>query len=546
MNLNGFLNSQTKTVSGATGILAISSIISGLLGILTDRLLAGRFGAGLETSVFFAAFKIPDLVYNILISGGILVAFLPIFAEYFSENKDKAWQMTNYVLNIFSFLLVLISLLLLFLTPWLIKFITPGFSPEGKSMVIILTRILLIQPIFLGLSNIFSGVLHYFNKFLSYSLAPIFYNLGIIFGILFLAPRFGIFGVGLGVVFGAFLHLMIQIPSSIHSGFKYKFLFNFRYPAIKRIFILMMPRIFALSVSQINAIVITAIASTITVGSIAIFNFSNALQGLPITILGISLATAVFPTFSRLWVNGQKKEFVNKISQILHQVLFLIIPASILTFILRAQIVRLILGTGRFGWEDTKLTAASLGLFALSIPAFTLISFITRAFFSFQDTKTPTIISLIYATISIGLSFIFKLILSSTNYFSNFMENILKLQGIENIAVIALPFAISIASIVQIILLLIFLYKKIGDFRVKEILNSLIKILIASILMSVGAYFSLKILAEIVNMQTFLGVFLQTLISGLFAVLIYYLTALYLKSSELESFKFSLLSKFRK
>ncbi len=541
-----FFNSQTKTITGATGILAISSIISGLLGILTDRLLASHFGAGLETSIFFAAFKIPDFVYNILISGGILVAFLPIFAEYFSENKEKAWQMTNYVLNIFSFLLISISFLLFILAPWLMKFITPGFTQEGKSMAIILTRILLIQPIFLGLSNIFSGVLQYFNRFLIYSLAPIFYNLGIIFGILFLVPYFGIFGAGLGVILGAFFHLAIQIPSSIKCGFRYKFLFNFKYPAIKRIFVLMIPRIFALSVNQINIIVITAIASTITTGSIAIFNFSSALQGFPITILGISLATAAFPTFSRLWVNGQKREFIEKLSLIVRQVFFLIIPASILIFLFRAQIVRLILGTGRFGWDDTRLTAASLGLFTLSIFASTLIPILIRAFFSFQDAKTPTVVALISAGVSIGFGFLLKFVLSFPNFFSNFAEDILRLRGIENIAVIGLPLAISIAGILQFILLSFFLYKKIGDFGVKEILNSLNKILIASILMTGSAYFLLKILADFVNMQTFLGIFFQTVVAGLVGILVYSLTAFYLKSPELESLKFYILSKFKK
>ncbi len=541
-----FFNSQTKTITGATGILAISSIISGLLGILTDRLLASHFGAGLETSIFFAAFKIPDFVYNILISGGILVAFLPIFAEYFSENKEKAWQMTNYVLNIFSFLLISISFLLFILAPWLMKFITPGFTQEGKSMAIILTRILLIQPIFLGLSNIFSGVLQYFNRFLIYSLAPIFYNLGIIFGILFLVPYFGIFGAGLGVILGAFFHLAIQIPSSIKCGFRYKFLFNFKYPAIKRIFVLMIPRIFALSINQINIIVITAIASTITTGSIAIFNFSSALQGFPITILGISLATAAFPTFSRLWVNGQKREFIEKLSLIVRQVFFLIIPASILIFLFRAQIVRLILGTGRFGWDDTRLTAASLGLFTLSIFASTLIPILIRAFFSFQDAKTPTVVALISAGVSIGFGFLLKFVLSFPNFFSNFAEDILRLRGIENIAVIGLPLAISIAGILQFILLSFFLYKKIGDFGVKEILNSLNKILIASILMTGSTYFLLKILADFVNMQTFLGIFFQTVVAGLVGILVYSLTAFYLKSPELESLKFYILSKFKK
>ena len=518
---NRFFNSQTKSVGGAAGILAISSIISGLLGMLGDRMLAGRFGAGIETSIYFAAFKIPDLVYNVLISGGIVVAFLPIFVEYFSEGEDKAWQMTNYILNVFSFLLIVFCLILFILAPWLTEFIAPGFSSENKLMVMILTRILLLQPFFLGISNIFSGVLHYFNRFLSYGLAPIFYNLGIISGILFFSPYFGISGVGLGVIFGAFLHLVIQISSAINCGFKYKFLFSFKYPAVKRTFFLMLPRIFAISANQINSIVITAIASTIAAGSIAIFNFSNNLQGLPMGVLGVSLATAIFPTFSRLWANGRKVEFLEKFSLILCQTLFIIIPISILMFLLRAQIVRLILGTGRFGWENTRLTAASLGLFSLSIFASALIPFLGRVFFSLQDTKTPTFVVLITVFANIGLSFLFIKLLTFSNFFRNFLETNLKLRGIENIAVVGLPLAYSITTIFQFILLLFFLYKKIGDFEIKKILDSLKKILISSFIMAVTVYFSLRFLVNFVSLKTFFGVLFQTALSAILGLSIY-------------------------
>ena len=544
--LNRFFNSQTKTITGAVGILAIASSISGFLGLLGDRLLAAKFGAGIETSVYFAAFRIPDLIYNVLISGGIVVAFLPIFAEYFAENKERAWQVTNYVLNVFFFLLALCSLILFIFSPWIVKLMAPGFTPEGRAMFLFLVRILLIQPIILGISNIFSGILHYFHRFLVYSLAPILYNFGIIFGILFLTPHFGIFGVGIGVILGAFLHLLIQIISSISCGFNYHPLFNLKHPAIKRIFLLMIPRIFGIAANQINLIVITAIASTITVGSIAIFEFANSLQGFLITILGISLATAAFPTFSRLWVNGQKKEFSEKLSLILRQTLFLVIPASILMFLLRAQIVRIILGTGRFTWEATRLTAASLGLFALSIFASTLIPFLARTFFSFQDTKTPTIVSLISVTTNIGLSLFFISLLNSQGLFSNLFQNILKLGGIENISVGALPLAFSISAILQFVLLLVFLYKKIGDFGIKIILSSLKKILAASILMGIITYFSLRVLSTFVNMDTFLGVFSQTAIAGLIGLLVYFLTTFYFKSPEIETLKSSMSRKFRK
>lgn len=529
---NHFFNSQTKSISGATGILAISYIISGLLGLFRDRLLAGIFGAGIETSIYFAAFRIPDLVYNILILGGISVAFLPLLAEYFSKDKAEAWRMTNYVLNIFLFLLALTSLVLFIFTPWLIKFITPGFTPENKTVAITLTRMLFFSPIFLGISSLFSGILQYFNRFLVYSLAPILYNLGIIFGVSVLSPHFGILGAGLGVILGVFLHLIIQIPSAINCGFRYNFLFDFKYPAIKRIVKLMIPRVFGIAANQVNLIVITAFASTIAAGSIAIFNFSNNLRGLPVGILGSSLAIAVFPTFSRFWANGQKKEFVEKFSSIFRQTIFVLIPTTILMFLLRAQIVRIILGTGHFGWEETRLTAASLGLFSFSIFASASIPFLARAFFSFQNTKIPALAAVIFVSFNIGLSLFFIHFLSFPNFVKDFMESVLKLQGIGNISVVGLPLAFSIASIFQFFFLLFFLYKKIGDFGIRKILNSTGKILIAGISMAMATYFSLRISAIFIHLQTFWEVFGQAFIAALIGVLVYILLSKFLKIEE--------------
>ncbi len=308
----GILSFETKTITQGAIILAVSTLISRFLGLIRQWLLADRFGAGLLLDIYLAGFRIPDFIYNILIVGGIVVTFLPLFSEYFSEDEDKAWQFTSNVINVFFFLLVLISLLLFIFTPQILKWIVPGFSEAARIQSTELTRLMLLSPIFLGLSSIFSGVLHHFNRFLIYSLCPILYNLGIIFGIVFLSPNLGVLGISLGVVLGAFLHLAIQIPAAINSGFKYQPIFNFQDPGIKRIFKLMFPRIFGIAAQQINLIVIMAIASTLSKGSIAIFNFANNLQYLPIGIIGVSFATAAFPRFTQLQANGERKEFMSR------------------------------------------------------------------------------------------------------------------------------------------------------------------------------------------------------------------------------------------
>lgn len=543
---NKIFNSQTKTITFAAILLGFSALASRILGLIRDRLLAGRFGAGSELDIYFAAFRIPDFVYGILIMGGIAAVFLPIFSEYFKKNPNQGWKLTSNVLNCFLILLVFICLILAIFAPFLINLVAPGFSAENKALTVVLTRIMFFSPVLFGLSSVFSGILHYFNKFLVYSLAPILYNLGIIFGILFLVPIFNLYGLAFGVILGAFFHLAIQIPAARNSGFSYQPLFNFKFPGLKKIFKLMIPRTIGAAAYHLNLIVITAIASTLTVGSIAIFNFSNNLQYFPIGIIGVSFALASFPALSRNWAQGQKEKFLENFSLTFRQILFLIVPICLLIFLLRAQIVRLILGTGQFGWADTRLTAASLGIFCLGIWSSSLIPFLARVFFSFQDTKTPVIIGLAAMVLNITLCFLFVFFLKSPNLFHNFFLNFLKLQNLKNIQVIGLPLALSLSSIFQFSLLSIFLRKKIGTLKLAEISNSFKKIILATILMGLAVYFSLHLAANLVNMRTFFGILLQTIFAAILGALIYFLICYLLKSPELKTIKFSIFKQFSK
>jgi len=266
----------------------------------------------------------------------------------------------------------------------------------------------------------------------------------------------------MGVVFGAFLHMAIQIPTARNCGFSYKFLLNFEYPAIKRIFKLMVPRVLGVAAQQINLIVITAIASTITSGSIVIFSISNNFQSLPVGIIGASFAVAIFPTLSRFFAENRKKEFLENFSSIFRQILVFVIPISILIFLSRNQIIEILYLTGKFGLEDAKLTSACLGIFAFSIFAQSLIPLVARAFFSLQDTKTPTLITLAAVFLNIILSFSFVWLLRAPNIFSNFLVEFFFLSRNENTPLLGLPLAFSISAIFQFILLILFLRKKIN------------------------------------------------------------------------------------
>ncbi len=533
--LNHFFNSQAKTITGAAGILAISSLISRILGLIRDRLLASHFGAGSSLDVYFAAFRVPDLIYNILIAGGVVVAFLPLFSEYFLKSKEEAWEFANKVLNIFFFFLILVSLILIVFAPFFVKLITPGFSSQQISLTVLLTRILFLSPILLGLSSIFSGILQYFNKFLVYSLSPILYNLGIILGIIYIAPSSGILGVTLGVAAGAFLHFAIQIPAAINSGFHYKPFFNFKDQSVKRVFGLMIPRTLGVAAPQINLMVVTAIASTLTAGSVAIFNFSNNLQQIPAGLIGIPLAIAAFPALSRAWASSKKEDFIGNFSLIFCRIIYLIIPVSFLIFILKNQIVGIVLKSGKFSLEAAQLTAASLGLFSLGIFAVSLIPLIFRAFFAVQDTKTPTIIAVIAMVLNLILSLGFVWSLGFPNFFQNFMINFFSLEKINNISVIGLPLAFSVDSIFQFVLLMFFLYRKIGNFRLKEISSSFLKIFVSSTFMAIGVYIILCLIAPLFGAQNLLGLLSQALIASLSGIFIYFIITFVLKLPETET-----------
>jgi len=510
---NRVLNSKTKTIYSAAFVLAASALISQILGFFRDNLLANIIPKE-KTDIYFAAFRIPDFVYGILITGGIIAAFLPVFAEYFRKNKEDAYKLTNNVLFVFLFFLVVICLLLAIFTPSFIKFIVPGFTSQQRAETIVLMRILFLSPILLGVSAIFSSILQYFDLFFAYSLAPIFYNLGIIFGILVFWPIFGISGLGFGVILGALLHLFIQILPVFRLGYRPKFSFKIFHPGLQKIFKLMTPRIFSSIANHLNLIFITIIASGLAAGSITVFNFANNLALVPMSLIGLSFATAIFPSLSRSFAGKNGKELFEKFFSVFSQILFLIIPFSFLMFFLRAQIVRLVLGTaiiknGGFGWQATRLTAASLGILAIPLFAMTLIPLLIRTFFSLQNTKTPFKIAVFSVSLNIFFCFYFVWLIKNFTAFSNLINQTLKLEGISDISVISLPIAIAISSIVQFFLLVFYLKKDLPEFKLSLFLKPFNKILLASILMSVLVWFSLRI-SFFLNLKTFAGVFIQT------------------------------------
>lgn len=504
-------------------MVAIFGLISRFFGLWRDRLLAGQFGAGRELDIYYAAFRIPDLVYNLLIIGAVSSVFIPVFHEYLTKDKDEAWQFAGNSLNVLLTVLLGVSAILILLAPVLIYAVTPGFDGSSRALTVNISRILFLSPLLLGISALAAALLQAFSRFLITSLAPIFYNLGIIFGIVFLAPRYGVWGLAYGVVLGAFLHFLIQVPALFSIGFRFYQGLNFKDAGIKKVAKLWLPRTLGLFAFQISDIVMTAIASLLAVGSITIYNFADNLRWVPIGIVGVAFSTAFFPAISLAYARGQKELFIKRISLSVRQAFFIIFPLSLLFFVLRNEIVRIILGTGRFSASDVQLTASILGLFAFGIFASALRLLFTRVFFAFHNTKTPVFINIFSAAINIVLA------VALTWFFA---------ARTESPAIFGLPLAVSVSSIINLAWHWIDLKKHVGDFGIGEIKKSAAKILIASAVAVTAAYAGLYVFSLIFNAANFFSLLLKTLFAGLTAVAAYLIMVFLLKSEELSMFNF--------
>jgi putative peptidoglycan lipid II flippase len=514
-------------VISAAFIITIAGLASRILGLIRDRFLAATFGAGDTLDIYYAAFRIPDLIYNILILGALSAAFIPVFTGLISQKKEKqAWDIANGMMNLAITFVIILSLIFCFFAPYLMKIITPGFPPEKMEQVVFFTRIMFLSPVFLGISGIFGGVLTSFKRFLIYSLAPIFYNLGIIFGVVFFVRLWGPIGLAWGVVLGAFLHMLIQYPAARHLGFRHSFAFKkyFFDKDIRHILKLMLPRMMGIAVSQGNLFVITIFASTLVAGSLSIFNFAQNLQSVPLGIFGISFSIAAFPTLSALWSTNNKKEFAKTFAETFCQIMFFVIPLSIFILLLRAQIVRVTLGAGKFDWEDTILTYECLKYFTLSLFAQSVIPLLTRSFYAIHNTKTPFYVAI----------------------FSEIINIILVVLLIKEYQITGMVIAFSVTSLVQMFLLLSMLHLEFDDLGDKKIMKSVGKISLAAIFSGIGVQIFKYLIASIVDMDTFLGVFFQLAISGTIGVLIFLVLCHLLHLEEYVNFKKSLARKIFK
>lgn len=511
-----FISSKKLTVPSAAFILGVTYFISNLLGVYRERLIAAKFGASHLTDIFYASFKLPDLIFNLLVLGAVSSAFIPVFVDHLKDKKDQdeANRVASNFMNFLFIATIILCVVIFVLARKLVPFLLPGFFSGGKptdintfETTVKATRLMLLSPIFFSLSSVFGGVLNAQKRFLAYSLAPLIYNLSIIFGILFLAEKTSppIYGLLYGVILGSFLHAAIQLPAVLKAGFKYHPILMLRSFDLPKIIKLMVPRTLAIGVGQINLLVDTVIASYF-LGGITVLNFANDIQTLPTVVFGIAIATAVFPLLAEQSSRASRENFMKTFSESARKILYFMIPATIGLIVLRAQVVRLIFGIGNFSWENTYWTTKALGFFAFGLLAQGLIPLCVRAFYALKDTKTPLnigiLVMIVNVVLSVSLPFIPKLDL-----------------GIAGVAL-----AFSLAGYLNIILLLYFLHDKIGALdKNNKIFASTSRLVLAAVIMGLFAHYSLYFFDTFVNTRTVIGLGLQTLGAVSVGAIIYYL-----------------------
>ncbi|OHA16426.1 MAG: hypothetical protein A3C79_02270 [Candidatus Taylorbacteria bacterium RIFCSPHIGHO2_02_FULL_45_28] len=518
----------------AAYLLAGFALLSQLLALVRDKLLAYNFGAGHDLDIYYAAFRIPDLIFvsvGSLVSASIL---LPFFIERFEKGRDEGKKFSNSIFTVFFGLMIVASAIAFFLVPYLIPFLLPGFADDSSLPDLILSsRIMLLSPFLLGLSNLFSSVTQMHRRFLVYAASPLFYNISIIVGIVALYPIFGIAGLAVGVALGAFFHMAIQIPFMTETRLLPRFTRTIQWPNVKKVIFLSLPRTITLSASQLATFFLTALASLMSKGSIAVFSLSFNLQSVPLTIIGSSYSSAIFPDLSRLYVQGNRQEFLEKMIAAARHIIFWSTPIMVLFIVLRAQIVRTVLGAGAFDWADTRLTAASLAIFMISVIGQSLIVLFVRAFYAEGKTTKPLLINIISAAVIVILGYVLTKLFFAYPIFRFFLEDLLKVSGQQGTSALVLATAYSIGVMLNTVLHWWIFHKKFPLFS-RPVFSTLFHIFSASIIMGYAAFLSLRLFVLVFPLTKVWGVFLQGFCAGLVGLVVGVIVLRILKNPELQ------------
>lgn len=557
MKLN-FLDHEISNIHSAALILGAAGLLSRVLGVFRDRLLAGSFGAGRELDAYYAAFQIPDFMATIFLLGAGTAAILPMFQEELTRDREGARRLISHLSLLFILGSAGLSLVIFFLAPYLMRLVAPGFSVEERALTVLLTRIMLLSPILLGLSNIFSSVVQSFQRFLSYAAAPVFYNIGIIIGIVVLVPWWGTAGLGVGVALGALLHFLTQFQSMARLGFTPRLAPHFRdfwqswgrtifSGKVGGVIALSFPRVLSVAVSQITLLILIAIGSTLAEGSISVLQLARNLFYVPIGVFGVSYAVAIFPRLSTAYIQKNAGEFFHELFIGIRTILFWLAPSLVLFIVLRAHIVRTALGSGLFSWEDTRLSAAVLAALSLAMLAEGLSSLIIKGYYALENTWAPFFINVGASILSVALALWLAATLAVPTALGAALADIFRIADLPHQEVLGLALGFSLGLLVNVLVLYWMLARTAKkSFGRKERFppGAVFKIAMASALAGLAAYAVRVSFSETLPLITFSRVITQGVIAGVMGFSVYFGSLFLMKDEEVYSVWNSLRRRF--
>lgn len=383
-----------RQIAQAAGVLVLGFVLSRLLGLLRDAILAAIFGGGFAFEAYVAAARPPETLFFVVAGGALGSAFIPTFTSYLEQGeRQEAWHLANAAITLMALIMAaLAGLAAICARPIVAEVLAPQFEPQKQALAADLMRIMMLSPVIFSVSGLLMGILNAHQRFLLPALAPALYNLGIIFGALFLSPLMGVYGLAWGVVIGALMHLLIQVPGLAALHMPYRPVLDVHHAGVREVARLMGPRVLGLAVVQVNFWVNIALASGMVEGSVAALTRAWVVMLLPQGIIAQSVANAVFPTFSIHAARGERDRLRIALGEVLRMVLFLAIPASVGLIVLRLPIVRLLFERGAFTPEDSTATAWALLFYGLGLVAHSLVEIVTRAFYALHDTRTPVLV----------------------------------------------------------------------------------------------------------------------------------------------------------
>lgn len=469
--------SQGRRVARAATIVMAAFVASRVLGLVRESVIGARFATLEPYGAYLAAFRIPDLIFNLIAGGALASAFIPTFTTFLTrEEQESGWKLASAVANWMLVILGVAAALAAVFAPALAHLVAPGFDPEMVQLTANLMRFMLISTVIFSLSGLMMSILNAFEHFLTPAIAPVMYNLGILFGALFLAPTLGVYGLAWGVVLGAVGHALVQLPALRHFGIRYTPVLGLRdlavRGAVRRVAVLMGPRVAGAGLVQFMFLANTIIASFYSPSVLAALNYAWIVMLLPHGIFASSVATAVFPTFSRMAAKGDEAGMRTGLAQTLRAVLFVALPSAVGLVILREPIIRLLFERGQFTHTDTLAVAWALGFYGLGLVAHSLIEIINRAYFAVQDTVTPVVVGGLAMVANIGLSLLLVNVIGDPTTLERGPQGALALANV-------------LASTAEVPILLWLLRRKLGGIEGTQLLNSAGRLALAATAMGV-------------------------------------------------------------